>query len=335
MHHIFWASQNKNQINYFKSFKKNNPFKSDIYILHQYESFSKKNINELHVKNIYGLFVIFYKLPRNSRIVFHDYSSFLLAILLLIYRNKFEFSWIIWGWDLYSLSNKNFKNLIRKYSLKYFSQINGYKQDFEYLNSENIKKVQFKEFVYSPPTLESFKNVEHDFYKIEKKSVLIGHSASQDNNHIECFDYVQKYLEKSFKVYCILSYGGNSEYIDIVKNKGYEIFGDKFVPITSFMPPNEFKLFLLSVKFAFLFNKRQSAVGFIYTCLLQGVQIIMFKTSTPYEYFTSKGVILHDIQDIKKINFLSAEKETIRKNSTLIIDIYSKQNLVNFYNNLR
>lgn len=335
MYHIFFSGKNKNQINYFKSFKRNNPSKKDIYIIPQIQGTINRNKNEIHLKNTFSLFFFFFKLPKNSKVIIHDYSSFIFPIILFVHRKRIEFSWVIWGWDLYSLSEKTFKNSIRKYALGYFSKVHGFKQDFRYLKDYYNKELEFKEFVYSPPTLELNINNSFDSSNIKNNSILVGHSASLDNNHIECLNYICKHIDKSFKVYCILSYGGSSKYIDLVEKKGYELFGNRFIPIFNFMSPNEFNSFLDSIKFAILFNKRQSAVGFIYSCLSRGVQIALFKSSTPFEYLTSRGIILNDIRSIDKINFLNHEKKIIENNFSLINDIYSTQNLKTYYDSLR
>jgi dTDP-N-acetylfucosamine:lipid II N-acetylfucosaminyltransferase len=332
MYHVFLAGKSSNQINYYRSFKKLNPSKDDFYLISNIISSEKKENDEILITNFFYFFYFLLTIPKNSKVIFHDFSNIVFPFFLYFFKYKINYSWVIWGWDLYILKNGGFKNNIKIRSLRYFKNIYGFKQDFKFLSSIIKNNFNFKEFVYAPPTWISDPKFDYNIIQKKESIILVGHSASPENRHIECFDFINNSISEKFVITCILSYGGSEEYINNVIEKGYSLFGDNFNPILDFMSPNDFNQFLSKINFAFLFNKRQAAVGFIYSCLMKSIQIFMYKDSTPFEFLSQRGVTLHDIEMLHKEN-LEVEREVICKNNfTEICKIYSKGNLKNYYN---
>ena len=62
-------------------------------------------------------------------------------------------------------------------------------------------------------------------------NILVGNSATPENNHVEAFEFIQSNIDwQCRKIYCPLSYGDNN-YANKIKNIGFELFGENFIPV--------------------------------------------------------------------------------------------------------
>ena len=70
------------------------------------------------------------------------------------------------------------------------------------------------------------------------------------------------------RVYCPLSYGGPRKYVNRVAAFGKEALGDAFVPLTDYIPFDEYRRIWDSVNVAVFNQRRQEALGNIYSLLM-------------------------------------------------------------------
>ena len=104
-------------------------------------------------------------------------------------------------------------------------------------------KAKYIRLLYPNPGIEKYIN-----RKETAVNILISHSASRSNRHIDAIQLISDQLQnKNIKVFAVLSYGGDEDYINLVIKKGKELLGECFYPIMDFMPVREYSFFLKKI----------------------------------------------------------------------------------------
>jgi len=233
-----------------------------------------------------------------KKVYFHSLflpPKFLLLLYMQFWLLK-KSSWVMWGGDLYWYSLRtrnikyNFHEIIRSFVIKnmggLITQIKG---DYDLARLwYGAKGKYYYSFMY-PSNLYK----EYDLSKVEKDPaqiyIQVGNSADPTNNHIEVFNKLQVYKDAKIKIICPLSYG-SAEYREKVIEVGNKIFGDKFQPITDFMPFENYLELLAKIDIAIFNHKRQQAVGNITTLLGLGKKVYIREDITTWEFCTSHNL---------------------------------------------
>ena len=155
-------------------------------------------------------------------------------------------------------------------------------------------------------------------------NILLGNSASASNNHLEVMQRMIPYKDYSFMLYVPLSYG-SKEHARLVIQRGHELFGEKFKPVTNFMPYGEYVDFLLGMDVAIFNHSRQQAMG--NTILLLGMgKTVYMRTDVPqWSFLTGLGLRLRDVEDFSFSEIDAKDKE---RNSEIVRNYFSRNNLV-------
>jgi hypothetical protein len=127
-----------------------------------------------------------------------------------------------------------------------------------------------------------------------------------------------------------LSYG-NLAHAKKVIEQGREWFGDKFFPITSFMPFEQYLALLKSVDIAIFNHKRQQAMGNTITLLGLGKTVYMRSDVSQWEFFKRLEVKVFDISKFDKSYMVT---ENIVANKIIVRDFFSLQMLISQYNEI-
>jgi len=185
------------------------------------------------------------------------------------------------------------------------------------------KNIQYAPFTYG--CLEDLLGENFNKTVINQSNILVGNSADPSNNHLEIFYILSKLNLRDRKVYVPLSYGGNSAYINIIMQTGYDLLGSNFCPIIQYMSIEEYNKILLSCGSLIFNHIRQQGVGNIIALSYLGATIFLNSKSPVYSYYKSLGMSIFSIKHIEsKINMrLDFEKNNI--NRSLLIDLYSRQ----------
>ena len=126
--------------------------------------------------------------------------------------------------------------------------------------------------------------------------ILVGNSATFENNHLEIFDYLSSNFDlKDSNIYCPLSYGEDWYKEQIIK-AGKAKFGEKFIALTDFMEKNDYIALLQSCGHVFMNHLRQQALGNICIMMLKGANIYMNPGSPLYNWLRERGAILQAIE---------------------------------------
>ena len=164
---------------------------------------------------------------------------------------------------------------------------------------------------------------------IEKRGVniLLGNSADPANNHIEALERLLPYKDRDIKIYAPLSYGGQSHAKEVIA-QGQEWFGEKFVPMTDFMPFERYLEFLKSLDIAIFNHRLQQAMGNTITLLGMGKTVFIRSDVSQWELFKNEGITVFDVEriDLKPLNF-----ETASNNARMVKQKFSRAALIAQY----
>lgn len=340
--HIF-NNQLKFSKGYFKFLKDNQFDLSNMYLIH----YGKKDpffSNEIKINNcfihsyasIWGNLCMLKKLFEAEQIIVHSLASpALLLYLTLFPKLQKKVVWIIWGKDLYFyklISKKRFYHRIyewfRKKSIRNIGTIvTSIREDYEVLKS--MYQVSGKYIECNVLYFYSFDNTLGNIKPCpKKKTILLGNSGSSSNNHKEAIDVLQNCTSDINKIYCPLSYGGSKKYQKQVSDYGREVLGDKFIPLTDFIPFNQYKQILQEVDIGLFNHNRQEGLANIWMLIFSGKTIYLKKGISSSRYFRRVGIDIKYIEDIKH-DGLQCNPDTVLKNNQDILSrIMSAENSV-------
>lgn len=339
MNRIIHLGRNGSIINNFVKFVDENfDNKRHFFYLTGKDINNKSNVIDIRnkidfIKNIIKLNIDLYN---SKKIIIHGFNQSYLFYLFFFQPWLLKKSyWIMWGGDLYSYLQKP-KSL--KMKLLYFMRgfvfkkiknfVTYIKGDYELAQKWYGAKGEYYECFMYPSNLYKeydIKPKEHDAINIQ-----LGNSADPSNNHIDILKKLVKYKDENIQLFIPLSYG-NEEYAKKVIAYGKELFGDKFVPLTEFMPFEKYLEFLGEIDIAIFAHKRQQAMGNTITLLGLGKKVYMRSNITPWQLFKDIDVKVFDVDDIK-INLI--DEQTQKENQEKIKEYFSKENYLNQLKNL-
>lgn len=166
----------------------------------------------------------------------------------------------------------------------------------------------------------------------EKKSdityILLGHSAEKYNNHLDVLKILERFSEQKLRVICPLAYGEykDMEYGRQVIEKGRQIFGDKFLPITEFQNTEDYHVMLNSIDVA-LFPMRIRMAGNTTITFLNAIGKKIFMYDELIEKIS--GIQAVSIEKIKNMTFdeFVSNKQLSREEKFASLCELSKKNV--------
>lgn len=140
------------------------------------------------------------------------------------------------------------------------------------------------------------------FLNKDSKKIIIGNSATIENHHIEVFDMLEHLKDENIEIICPLSYG-YMDYAKKVINKGKELFGDKFNPITEYMNYEEYIQLLSTCSVGIFNNDRQQAMGNISLLIRMGKKIYLRKGTAMWDNYKKFDININDIEKLRNIKY--------------------------------
>jgi len=321
--HIFNAGNEKFSVGFFEFLQDHN-FDLSGHTLFHYGKNSDA-FDHLDMKVVHGsLFsvtanmILLKMLMKHDRVIIHSLASPWLLFYLYLFPSLPEKSWwIMWGKDLYFyqlLEKKNFlhkiyeffrKRVFRKIAHLVTSTTGDYELALEWYK---VKGKHHKCMMY-PNNL--YQDIKVQGSPRSYLNIQVGNSADPSNNHFEIFDQLVAIDNKSFRVIVPLSYGDN-EYAKRVVERGKMLFGDRFMPLLSMMPREDYQQFLADIDIAIFNHKRQQALGNIISLLGLGKKVYMRSDSTHWDVFKAHNIVLYDV--LSGIDIELPSKESVEKN---------------------
>ena len=256
--------------------------------------------------------------------------------------------WIGFGFDYYNLIYKNTDALLLPETLhlkQTLTSNNGWKQKLKQfplackINDFIKGKIPLLEFInridFFAPVLNSeydlvakaipnfipnfidwnYGTLEDDWlYGFENKTItgnniLVGNSATYENNHLEVFQLLTALSVKDKNIICSLSYG-NEKYKNAIDNYGKNKFGQQFNSLSDFMPIKEYIELLSSCSVVIMNHIRQQALGNIIIMLYFGATVFLRKENPIYTLLNSNGAKVYSIEDLEKNQTMINKKIT-------------------------
>lgn len=248
-------------------------------------------------KDVKSIVLLLKEMYSCDKIFLH--GLFLREIVLLLFIQPWllkKCNWVIWGGDLYRYKyrKRTFKSDVyekfREFVIKNMGGlITHIKGDYELAQKwYGAKGKYYYSFMY-PSNLYKKYDLSHVSKDHDKIYIQIGNSANPSNNHFEVFEKLKEYKDESIEIICPLSYG-NLEYRDKVIKEGEKIFGEKFTPITTFLPFEEYLGLLAKIDIAIFNHKRQQAMGNITTLLGLGKKVYIRDDITTWQFCKEHGL---------------------------------------------
>ena len=335
--HIFISERhNKFSFPFAKMMEKD--FNKDKHYFIQYNWKKKANNislnNNFHFinANIFGIFKLLIYSLKVKKIICHALNINMLIFFALFPRMANKCYWFPWGGDFYWVKNNIHSNnikrkiliLLYKVAMRNMHGIITYNcEDYKFAKAWFAPKALWcKSFMYPSNCFE--KHIINQNSTKNKTIVLVGHSASKTNNHVDVFKNIYSMNLCNIEIISPLSYSESDDYLQLVLKIGYEFFGERFKPILKFLPSNEYSELLSKVDIAIFNHEKQQALGNLIHLLGYGKKVYINHSSDFYKMFLDMGVKIYDY-NLLDLNLISTDIAT--NNINIINNNFSKKKL--------
>jgi hypothetical protein len=128
-------------------------------------------------------------------------------------------------------------------------------------------------------------------------NILLGNSATPENNHLEAMQLIPTEALGARKVLCPLSYG-DAAYGDSISALGRNTFGENFVPMRRYLGTDTYIDELRSCSIAVMNHVRQQGLGNIIMMLWLGARVFLRRENPIYMELASLGIEVFDIGEL-------------------------------------
>lgn len=274
------------------------------------------------------------KMNQADKIILH--SLFDIRIIQILFFSPWLLKkcyWVMWGADLYTyqLSERNKswykKELFRRPVIKNIGHLVTYiKGDVDLARKWYGAKGEYHECLMYLSNI--YKTLDVPDTQSDTINIQIGNSADPSNNHIEILDKMLPFKDKNIRIYAPLSYGDKAHAKQVI-SIGKELFGDKFIALTDFMPFEQYLKFLGSIDIAIFNHKRQQAMGNTITLLGLGKTVFIRSDTTQWRFFKDKNIKVYD-----SIKLESLDKKEHLDNILKVKDYFSGETLIKQYSEI-
>lgn len=165
--------------------------------------------------------------------------------------------------------------------------------------------------------------------------IMVGHSGSPENNHLDVYHKLYQLIPESDRIVLSpLSYG-NPKYLEAVKTRGKEFFGERFESLEEFIPREVYYNKLSEVSIAIFNHKIQQAFGNILGLIFMGAKVFLNPENPVYIELTRVGISVFDysLMTIEDLDFPLSKEEVI-KNRELLLQIFNEEKIRGFYKDI-
>jgi hypothetical protein len=251
--------------------------------------------------------------------------------------------WIVWGFEIYNIfPQSNLINLLsyvnqyQPYSLmKIKGYINHYRFKWLYHRKETVQIIKKMDYCatwlpydYSlaksiNPAIKRlyFRYLEREMIGLDKldekkpdlNRLLLGNSAAMTNNHLEALDYLKKIKYSGVIIYP-LSYSNVNHYKESLIRKGKKLFGERFQPLTEFLPLDKYHSIINSCGIIWMNQRRQQAAGNLIVGFSTNKIITLNDENPLKQAFEDWGLQVFNPSILKKLNDFDFSRLAENKN---------------------
>lgn len=302
--HIF-NDQKKFSLGFFRFLRDNGFDLSGTRVWHygkESGAFEETGVKPRFIKNWFwpfGHIRMYRELKAADRIVIHSLASpFLIGMLRMNRKLCEKVWWVIWGKDLYLYQLAEKKHLalklyeaLRKPVIREIAHIvSALPGDYQLAKEWYGVKADYTPCPMLYPYCIDYGEGAGARQAEGKLTLMLGNSASRTNEHAEAIDILAEQKERIGKVYCPLSYGGPKTYAAGIAAYGREKLGDKFVPLAEYIPFEEYRRIWDSVDAAVYNQKRQEALGNIYSLIMMKKTVYLRPGTATADWMAQIGV---------------------------------------------
>lgn len=274
------------------------------------------------------------QLHNARKVMLHGlFSINVLVILFLCPWVLHKCYWVIWGGDLYQYTNvrtsipSKLREILRRFIIGRVGHLVTYiKGDVELARQwygatgTHHECIMYLSNVVNPGAMAET-NPRSGKGGL---NILLGNSADPSNNHIQALERLLAYKDQDIKIFVPLSYGDRNHARSVIA-QGHEWFGEKFVPMTDFMPFEQYLEFLKSLDIAIFNHQRQQAMGNIVTLLGMGKKVFIRSDFSHGRFLTGLGIKLDDVEQLA---LEPADAEDAKMNARIVFSYFSKATLI-------
>lgn len=347
-----------------KQFESLKTIRSDFYIFNQNSQFKYIKLHD-KVNFFNSITSINDILNQYDIIIFHSLDVDFFPIILNT-KKQHTCIWMCFGYEIYNDSfyfNKknlygiltrnitNFKTVSLKKKLKNY--LRPFKRiifkNLVYTNQEvKINAIRRMDYIVSSYSEEFFKisklihqrkkQLTFTYYPLEylvdindssiirENQILVGNSGTLTNNHLDVFKKLQVVNIGNYNILCPLSYG-DSSYIEKIISIGQEKFGDNFLPLTEFLPLDNYNEIIKKSSIAIFYNFRQQGLGNVIAALWYGAKVYLSRKNTLYVFLKRMNIIIYNFDDdicFKKILTINE----IEQNRQILKALFNEKKLI-------
>lgn len=144
----------------------------------------------------------------------------------------------------------------------------------------------------------------HGPQSIQGQDILVGNSATPENNHLEIFDWLAGQDLGDAKVVVPLNYG-EQQYASRVIAAGRDRLGDAFSPMTDHLPLDEYNALMASCRTVIMGHWRQQALGNVLRALWQGAHLVLDRRNPISRYLDREGAVFHRLDEVRLADLVS------------------------------
>lgn len=303
------------------------------------ELYKLENVIDYDEKNIFWLYK---NIKKADRFFLHNLSVNIYELFMFFLFPRFlkKCIWLIWGGDLYCYRNPRKRlvdravelmrrRVIRKIAVIASLTEGDYRlaQQWYGVDTTHIRLDYCIENIYDILTEILRKKIKKDSTTL---NIIVGNSATDTNKHMEAFEKLKEYAEQDIRVYVPLSYG-DMEYGQQVEIIGKDYFGEKFIPLKTYMTQEKYFYLLNDMDIAIFNNDRQQGIGNIMALALLGKKVYLREKTSMWDEWVEQGqFVFHGMDElgIEFSEFVRLDEKEVEQNKKAAQNYYDSSQRV-------
>lgn len=268
-----------------------------------------------------------------EKIILHGlFGSMVIFLLFLQPWLLRKCYWVIWGGELYThVFDKRtlrwwVKEIFKHPVIKRIGHLLSYlPQDIEVARKWYGASGRYHECLMYPSNV--YHQLSESLEPNEVINIQVGNSADPYNAHSEVFDLLKRVDDGRFFVFVPLSYG-DKMYAEEVIKIGKAYFDSRFIPLTDFMAPTEYRRYLEQIDIAVFNHRRQQGMGNIISLLGCGKRVFLREETSSWSLLVDLGLTVTQVDafDLSRLDRYHADA-----NMKIIADFFSAAHLIEQY----
>jgi dTDP-N-acetylfucosamine:lipid II N-acetylfucosaminyltransferase len=204
-------------------------------------------------------------------------------------------------------------------------------------NIYSVSELPYRGFLYNQ-NFDLANQLRNTSKKVSNTVVIqLGNSATESNNHVDCFKMLNKFKDNDIILTLPLSYG-TPQYAEFVKERGIKYFGIKFNAMENFMSRTTYVQKLNKVDIGIMYHNRSQAFGNCITLLTLGKKLYLKRNNPLRQLFNKVGIIVFDAHTIKDLSFKEfsepLSENEIKNNIDKISNLFSERKRLEYLTKL-